>query len=99
MFFLPRVSRTSRRAARVVNSHPILPHVVFRACSEQGGQAVEVIVLLHPPISRPRAHLPVGQLRRSGLIGLWQDRNDIDESSTYARQLRQQAQGREDIRL
>lgn len=63
------------------------------------GQAVEVIVLLPPPTPRPRARLTVGQLRRSGLIGLWQDRDDIDDSSIYARQLREEAQERGEIRL
>lgn len=63
------------------------------------GQAVEVIVFLHPPSPRPRARLTVGQFRQSELIGLWQDREDIGDSSAYARRLREQAQQREDIRL
>lgn len=62
------------------------------------GQAVEVIVLL-PPASPPRARLTVGRLRKSGLIGLWQDRDDIGDSSVYARQLREEAQERGEIRL
>jgi hypothetical protein len=63
------------------------------------GQAVDVIVLLPSAIPEPRARLTVGQLRRSGLIGLWQDREDIDDSSIYARELREQAQQRGDIHL
>jgi hypothetical protein len=63
------------------------------------GQAVEVIVFLPPTLPVPRARLTVGQLRRSGLIGLWQDRDDIGDSSVYARQLREQAQERGEIRL
>ena len=63
------------------------------------GQAVEVIVLLPPAASPPRARLTVGRLRKSGLIGLWQDRDDIGDSSVYARQLRQEAQERGEIRL
>lgn len=63
------------------------------------GQAVEVIVFLQPPTPKPRARLTVGQLRKSGLIGMWQDRDDIDDSSAYARMLREQVQQREDIRL
>lgn len=63
------------------------------------GQAVEVIVFLPPAASSPRARLTVGQLRKSGLIGLWQDRDDIDDSSVYARQLREEAQTRRDVRL
>jgi len=61
------------------------------------GQTVAVIVVLQPTTSPPRAHLTVGHLRRSGLIGMWQDRTDIDDSSAYAGQLREQAQSRADI--
>ncbi len=63
------------------------------------GQAVEIIVFLHPTTQPPRASLTVGHLRRSGLLGLWQDRDDIGDSSVYARQLREQAQTRGDIHL
>ncbi len=61
------------------------------------GQSVEIIVLLQPAIPPSRPHLTVGRLRQSGLIGLWQDREDIDNSSAYARRLREQAQQRGDI--
>lgn len=63
------------------------------------GQAVEIIVFLPPPTPEPRARLTVGQLRKSGLIGLWEDRADIGDSSSFARQLREQAQTREDLHL
>ena len=61
------------------------------------GQAVEIIVILQPTPPQPRARLTVGRLRRSGLIGLWQDRDDIGDSSVYARRLREQAQQRGDV--
>ena len=41
-----------------------------------------------------RGRLTVQDLRQSGIIGLWQDRMDIKDSSAYARQLREQAQKR-----
>jgi hypothetical protein len=41
---------------------------------------------------RPR--LTARQLLNSGLIGLWKDRQDITDSASYARQLREQAQRR-----
>lgn len=63
------------------------------------GQAVEVIVFVAPEAPQPRARLTVGQLRKSGLIGLWQDRDDIGDSSAYARHLREQAQERGELRL
>ena len=46
-------------------------------------------------ITRPR--LTVRQFRQLGLIGLWKDRHDIQDSSAYARQLREQAQRRRQI--
>jgi hypothetical protein len=63
------------------------------------GQSVEILVFLQPTIPPPRARLTVGHLRQSGLIGLWQDRDDIGDSSAYARQLREQAQQRGDSHL
>jgi hypothetical protein len=63
------------------------------------GQAVEVIVFLQPSMPQPRARLTVGRLRKSGLIGLWQDRDDIGDSAAYARMLREQAQSRGDVHL
>jgi hypothetical protein len=61
------------------------------------GQAVDVIVFPQSTTPRPAARLTFGDLRRSGLIGMWQDRRDITDSSAYARQLREEAQRREDI--
>ena len=34
----------------------------------------------------------VGDFRNSGLLGMWKDRSDIEDSSVYARQLREEAQ-------
>ncbi len=42
-------------------------------------------------------HLTVGEFRESGLIGLWKDRTDIEDSAVYARELREQVQRRGDI--
>lgn len=59
------------------------------------GQRVEMILLVEPSIT-PEAHYPTArQLLDSGLIGLWEDRKDIQDSTDYARQLREQAQRRE----
>jgi hypothetical protein len=60
------------------------------------GQAVDIIVFAQPAPSQPHERLTVGRLRQSGLIGLWQDRNDIGDSSAYARRLREQGQQRGD---
>jgi hypothetical protein len=61
------------------------------------GQAVEIIVLPQPAASTPGSRLTAGRLRASGLIGLWKDRDDIQDSAAYARTLREQAQDRGDI--
>ena len=57
------------------------------------GQRVEIIVLPQPNRKR-RPRLTVGQFRQSGLIGIWKDRDDIQDSVAYARQLREKAQAR-----
>ena len=71
--------------------------VVITDLPYKKGQAVEIILLLQPTRIAPRSRLTVRQLRQSGLIGLWKDRNDIRDSSAYARRLREQAQKRGDI--
>jgi hypothetical protein len=59
------------------------------------GQCVEIILLPQPKFFS-HSRLTVRRLRQSGLIGLWKDRQDIQDSSAYARQLREQAQHRGD---
>lgn len=79
--------------------------VLVRGIPYKKGQVVEIIVLPQPfdklrtpPLkTTPRSHLTVRQLRQSGLIGLWKDRDDIRDSAAYARRLREQAQRRGDI--
>ncbi|NBD35799.1 MAG: hypothetical protein GVY30_07345 [Chloroflexi bacterium] len=61
------------------------------------GETVEVILLSQPAGAAPKPHLTAQKLRQSGLIGMWKDRQDIQDSSAYARQLREQAQKRGDI--
>ena len=57
------------------------------------GQSVEIIVFPNDADTE-RPSLTVGQFRRSGLIGMWKDREDITDSAAYARRLRDQAQHR-----
>jgi len=71
--------------------------VVITDLPYKKGQAVEIILLLQPTRIIPRSRLTVRQLRQSGLIGLWKDRNDIRDSAAYARRLRERAQKRGDI--
>jgi hypothetical protein len=58
------------------------------------GQYIEMILLADPSIAHSRPRLTARQLLHSELIGLWEDRNDIEDSAAYARQLREQAQNR-----
>jgi hypothetical protein len=55
------------------------------------GQPVEVIVLPEPQDS---GHLTAKRLLTSDLIGLWEDRKDVSDSTAYARTLRERAQQR-----
>ena len=66
--------------------------VVITGLPYKRGQMVEVIVLPQPQKTMHRSHLTVRQLRQSGLIGLWKDRDDIEDSAAYARRLREQVQ-------
>jgi hypothetical protein len=60
----------------------------------KAGQPVEVIILSQQVTKINKTRLTVGQFRQSGLIGLFQYRDDIGDSAVYARQLREQAFGR-----
>lgn len=59
------------------------------------GQRVEVIVLPEPPAPPQPLRLTAKRLRESGVVGLWQDREDVTDSAAYARQLREEAQRRQ----
>ncbi len=58
------------------------------------GDHIELILLSPPATPSKRRPLTARALRRSGLIGLWKDRADIQDSAAFARQLREQAQHR-----
>ncbi len=59
------------------------------------GQFVEMILMIEPLTAQNRLRLTARQLLHSELVGLWEDRNDIEDSVAYARQLREQAQHRQ----
>ena len=69
--------------------------IVMTGLPYKKGQKVEMILLAQPDASARRRPLTARQLRRSSLIGLWKDRDDIKDSVAYARQLREQAQRRQ----
>lgn len=57
------------------------------------GEVVDVIVLPHARFTGEK-RLTVRQLKRSGIIGIWKDRTDIENGVEYARRLRKQAEKR-----
>ncbi len=58
------------------------------------GQHVEMILLIKPSTIPRHPHLTARKILHSELIGLWRDREDIEDSAAYARQLRAQTQRR-----
>lgn len=66
--------------------------LLMRGLPYKKGEHVELILLSQPAAQSKRRPLTARALRRSGLIGLWKDRSDIQDSAAYARQLREQAQ-------
>jgi hypothetical protein len=70
--------------------------LTIRNLPVEKGQQVEVLLLFTPPSKRSR--LTARQLLNSELVGLWKDRTDITDNLAYARQLREQAQQRPEIK-
>ena len=68
--------------------------LTLRNLPVEKGQQVEVLLLFTPAEKSTQPRLTARQLRHSGLIGLWKEREEITDSSAYARQLREQAQQR-----
>ncbi len=62
--------------------------VFIRDLPYKKGQIVEIIILSQPEAVSSLPFLTVGDLKKSGLIGAWKDRDDIEDSVVYARQLR-----------
>lgn len=70
--------------------------IAIKGLPYKKGQYVEIIVF-QKGIDIDRPSLTVKQFRQAGLIGMWKDRDDIVDSSVYARQLREQAQRRRHV--
>jgi hypothetical protein len=72
--------------------------VLLRGLPVEAGQEIEVVILLLPRtaalMGQKRPQFTAEDLLQSGLVGLWETRTDITDSTTYARQLREQAQRR-----
>jgi hypothetical protein len=62
---------------------------------EEELQELKKLLFLEPSNIRKTSSGTARQLLQSGLIGIWKDRNDINDSAVYARQLREKAQRRD----
>lgn len=71
--------------------------LTIRNLPVEKGQQVEILLLFTPSEKSKRPRLTAQQLLHSGLIGLWKERQDITDSASYARQIREQAQRRPGI--
>jgi hypothetical protein len=85
--------RTILNERKAVYPEPALTADVIQRLSERLLEAERI----EEGETASHVHLTVGELRESGLIGLWEDRTDIDDSAVYARELREQAQQRGDV--
>ena len=68
--------------------------VVLSGLPFKRGQRVEVLVKPDMPESAPRRWLTGRDFLESGLAGMWRDRDDLGDSSEFARGLREAAQRR-----
>ena len=69
--------------------------LTIRNLPVEEGQQVDAYLVIKHPSNRPR--LTANKLLSSELIGLWENRKDISDSSSYARKLREEAQRRHRI--
>jgi hypothetical protein len=68
--------------------------IVVTGLPFQKGEYVELILVIDHPTLPKRRPLTAKRLLHSGLVGLWKDRTDIEDSTAYARRLREEAQKR-----
>jgi hypothetical protein len=66
--------------------------ILMKGLPFKKGQHVEMIFLTVPSDTSGKHYISSDQLSRSRLIGLWKDREDIGDSTVYARELREKAQ-------
>ena len=60
------------------------------------GDKIEVILLKEKRGGRPHGGMTARELVNSPLVGIWADREDITDSSEFARRLRERAEHRQD---
>ena len=68
--------------------------IVLKGLPYRKGQKVELIVLSAVSAETKPRGIPASELLKSGLVGLWKDREDIGDSSEFARKLRARVEKR-----
>lgn len=67
--------------------------IVLNGLPFKKGQQIELI-LLADTSKTVKKQLTVDELLNSGIVGLWKNRMDIKDSTSFSRNLREQAQNR-----
>ncbi|MCX6375855.1 MAG: hypothetical protein NTU88_07470, partial [Armatimonadetes bacterium] len=68
--------------------------IVLKGLPFRKGQTVELIVLSGPSEESEPRGITASELLNSGLVGIWADRDDIGDSSEFARKLRARVEKR-----
>ena len=68
--------------------------VSLRSNKLKPGTKAELIVLVEPVDNSVERSMTGSDLLRSGLVGMWAERKDIDDSLEFARELRKEAEKR-----
>lgn len=68
--------------------------IVLKGLPYRKGQKVELIVLSGVSTETKPLGIPASELLKSGLVGLWKGREDIGDSSEFARKLRARVEKR-----
>ena len=74
---------------RVPDNHKIEVEIPFHIPAGPATVAIEIVTEQNLP-----SYVTAGDLVDSPLVGIWADRDDISDSSTFIRQLRQQEERR-----
>ena len=68
--------------------------IILKGLPYKKGEKIKMILFSEHSSKTNRPTLTSRLLINSGLIGMWKDRKDIQDSSLFARKLRNQAQDR-----
>ncbi|HDQ73918.1 MAG TPA: hypothetical protein ENN19_17750 [Chloroflexi bacterium] len=64
--------------------------LTLRVPEDMPAGSTEIIVVFAPTESPPARHCTLGDLRASEFFGMWRNRDDLPDTPTFARTLREQ---------